>query len=231
MLVSEIFHSVQGEGQLTGVPSVFVRTSGCNLRCRWCDTKYASWDPQGTQMTNAEIVAKVTRHPADHVVVTGGEPMVASGITDLLTELRSLGKHITIETAGTVPPDHIPCDLASISPKLSNSTPLDGEIDQAWITRHNGTRLDPKTLRTWIDTYHYQLKFVVSSDHDLEEIESLVTSLDRDIPPHKILLMPEGTTPATLKSRQQSLLSHCLKKGYRYCHRLHIDLFGNTPGT
>lgn len=231
MLVSEIFYSVQGEGQLTGVPSVFVRTSGCNLRCRWCDTKYASWDPQGTQMTPDEIVAEVSKHPATHVVVTGGEPMVAKDIATLLKKLHDLGKHITIETAGTVPPDDIPCDLASLSPKLANSTPLEGEIAQPWITRHEETRLDLETLRAWIDHYDYQLKFVVSTDTDLQEIESLITALERDIPPQKILLMPEGTTPEALKSRQQSLLSHCLAKGYRYCHRLHIDLFGNTPGT
>ncbi len=99
MLISEIFYSVQGEGELTGVPSVFIRTSGCNLRCRWCDTPYASWNPEGTEMSIDQILAEVEKHPAAHVVLTGGEPMVARGIHELAARLRALGKHITIETA------------------------------------------------------------------------------------------------------------------------------------
>ena len=92
MLISEIFYSVQGEGELTGVPSVFIRTSGCNLRCRWCDTPYASWNPEGTEMSVVQILAEVEKHPAAHVVLTGGEPMVARGIHELATALRS-GTH------------------------------------------------------------------------------------------------------------------------------------------
>jgi len=80
MLISEIFHSIQGEGELTGIPSVFVRTSGCNLRCNWCDTMYASWQPEGVEMSVDQIVAEVLNHPASHCVLTGGEPMVAKGI-------------------------------------------------------------------------------------------------------------------------------------------------------
>ena len=104
MLISEIFYSVQGEGELTGVPSVFIRTSGCNLRCRWCDTPYASWNPEGTEMSIDQILAEVEKHPAAHVVLTGGEPMVARGIHELAARLRAVGKHITIETAGTIAP-------------------------------------------------------------------------------------------------------------------------------
>src|SRR6185369_12024657 len=104
MLISEIFHSIQGEGELTGVPSVFVRTSGCNLRCNWCDTMYASWSPEGTDMSVDQIFAEVARHPSQHCVLTGGEPMVAKGIRDLARVLRAAGKHITIETAATIPP-------------------------------------------------------------------------------------------------------------------------------
>src|SRR4051812_43256401 len=136
ILVSEIFYSVQGEGELTGVPSVFVRTSGCNLRCRWCDTMYASWEPEGDLLSIPQIVAEVERHPAAHVVLTGGEPMVAKDLPELARALRQSGWHITIETAGTVLPAGIACDLASISPKLSHSTPRPGEISQEWIARH-----------------------------------------------------------------------------------------------
>src|SRR5258707_13951653 len=82
--ISEIFYSVQGEGSLVGVPSVFVRTSGCNLRCVWCDTPYTSWRPEGDELSLDEILARVDASPqARHVVVTGGEPLIAPEIVEL----------------------------------------------------------------------------------------------------------------------------------------------------
>src|SRR5687768_477170 len=104
MLIAEIFYSIQGEGELTGVPSVFVRTSGCNLRCTWCDTKYASWNPEGEELSIPAILERIAAHPGKHVVITGGEPMVAKGIHELAAAIRGTGRHITIETAGTVSP-------------------------------------------------------------------------------------------------------------------------------
>jgi len=231
MLISEIFYSIQGEGELTGIPSVFVRTSGCNLRCAWCDTPYASWNPEGGEMSVGRIVEEVSKYPARHCVLTGGEPMVARNIRDLAAALHAEGLHITIETAGTVAPDGIPCDLASISPKLSNSTPVAGSIDAAWVERHERTRLQPEVLRQWIEGYHFQLKFVVSSAADLPEIEETIASIGLEIPPWRILLMPEGTDDAALKSRQADVLAICRERGYRYCDRLQIHLFGNTKGT
>lgn len=231
MLISEIFYSVQGEGELTGMPSVFIRTSGCNLRCRWCDTPYASWNPEGTEMSIDAIVCEVNKHPAAHVVLTGGEPMVARGIHELAARLRAAGKHITIETAGTIAPGGIACDLASISPKLANSTPLPGTIEPAWIERHERSRLRPDLLREWIGNFSYQIKFVISAESDLAEIESLLAATGLAIPPAKILLMPEGTDPATLDARRAMLVDLCLRKGHRLCDRLHIRLFGNTRGT
>jgi 7-carboxy-7-deazaguanine synthase len=231
MLISEIFYSVQGEGELVGVPSVFIRTSGCNLRCRWCDTPYASWNPEGTEMSIDAILAEVEKHPAAHVVLTGGEPMVARGIHELAARLRAAGKHITIETAGTIAPGSIACDLASISPKLANSTPLPGTIEPAWIERHERSRLRPELLREWLESHPYQLKFVVATETDLAEIESLLADIGLAIPPAKVLLMPEGTDPATLDARRAMLVDLCLRKGHRLCDRLHIRLFGNTRGT
>src|ERR1043166_2570404 len=98
MKISEIFYSIQGEGMLAGVPSVFIRTAGCNLRCTWCDTPYTSWEPQGENMPLHEIVNVATAYPAAHVVVTGGEPMIAPEIADLTAQLAAAGVHITIET-------------------------------------------------------------------------------------------------------------------------------------
>ena len=231
MRISEIFYSIQGEGELTGVPTVFIRTSGCNLRCRWCDTPYASWKPEGNEMDIEEIVNETLKHPARHCVLTGGEPMVAKGIHELAAALRAEGQHITIETAGTVLPEGIACDLASLSPKLSSSTPRAGEIEQAWIERHERTRLSPEILRAWLEAGNFQLKFVFTQASDLEEIDALVESLSIPVPPSKILLMPEGIDEGRIAARQQELVSFCLQRGNRYCDRLHIRLFGNTKGT
>jgi 7-carboxy-7-deazaguanine synthase len=231
MLISEIFHSIQGEGSLTGTPSVFIRTSGCNLRCRWCDTPYASWNPEGTEMEIPEILAAVEKFPSRHCVLTGGEPMVARGIRELAAELRQLGRHITIETAGTISSEGIACDLASVSPKLANSTPDAETAGAAWTARHEKTRIQPEVLRAWTSMPDYQFKFVWSSPADTAEIETLIASIGIKIPPEKILLMPEGTDPAALRSREAELVDLCLQRGFRFCDRLHIRLFGNTRGT
>ena len=230
MFVSEIFYSVQGEGELTGIPSVFVRTSGCNLRCNWCDTSYASWNPEGTEMSVERIVDEVAKHPAQHCVLTGGEPMVAKGIRDLAQALRSAGKHITIETAATVLPEGIAFDLASLSPKLSNSAP-DERLPAGWRMKHEQLRRQPDVIRAWIDQGDYQLKFVVTSAGDVDEIHSLLSDLKRSVPPHKILLMPEGTTIEKIRGRNETLVELCKRHGYRFCHRLHVELFGHTRGT
>jgi len=230
MFISEIFHSIQGEGELTGVPSVFVRTSGCNLRCNWCDTPYASWQPEGVEMPVADIVRQVEQFPSRHVVLTGGEPMVAKDIHELADALREKGKHITIETAATILPEGIACDLASLSPKLKNSAP-DARLSDAWREKHEKLRWQPEVIRAWIERYPFQLKFVVASAADAEEIPLLLREVRGHIPPEKILLMPEGTSMTVLRQRDEWLVELCKQRGYRYCQRLHIGLFGNKRGT
>src|SRR5947208_9203032 len=120
--IAEIFYSVQGEGSLLGVPSVFVRTSGCNLRCSWCDTPYTSWHPDGDTFSTSEVLQSALRYGCSHVVITGGEPMIVPEMPAFTEALHAQGIHITIETAGTVDAP-VTCDLMSISPKLSNSVP------------------------------------------------------------------------------------------------------------
>jgi len=231
MLISETFYSVQGEGSLVGVPSVFVRTSGCNLRCTWCDTPYASWQPEGTEMSVEEIVAIVQREPTRYVVVTGGEPMIAKGMPKLLAQLRAAGKHITIETAGTIAPQGVACDLASISPKLAHSTPSEAKAGKAWVEKHECLRLQSEVLREWCANYDCQLKFVVATEADVDEVRAVVASIGVPVPPEKILLMPEGITQEALRARQAWLVEVCKRTGWRYSPRLHIDLFGNKRGT
>lgn len=217
---------------LLGVPSVFVRTSGCNLRCRWCDTPYASWNPEGEEMSVPEVMERVRAYDCPHVVLTGGEPMVASGIEALAATLRAEGIHITIETAGTIAPGGIACDLASLSPKLANSTP-DLEMAGAWRDRHESTRLQPDVIRQWLERGSSQLKFVVTRVEDLPEIEELLNEVGaipgfaRD----RVLLMPEGTDVETLRERGPLVAELCLEHGFRFAPRIQIELFGNTRGT
>ena len=231
MLISEIFYSLQGEGELTGVPSVFVRTSGCNLRCTWCDTPYASWNPEGVARSVPQIMAAIESRPvARHVVLTGGEPMIAKEMRTLAAEIQKTGRHITIETAATVAPDGIACDLASLSPKLLNSAP-DPIEHAAWRKKHEATRWQPDVVRAWIDAYPYQFKFVVARPEDLDELEAMLAALKRDIPRHKVQLMPEARSLEQMRDRAAWLAELCKARGYRYAHRLHIELYGNKRGT
>ena len=160
MKVSEIFYSIQGEGKLVGVPSVFVRASGCNLRCTWCDTPYASWEPEGEDVPVDEIVRRVSLHEAKHIVVTGGEPMIMPDVIELCAALHARGNHITIETAATVYKP-VKLDLASLSPKLSNSTPWDREAGR-FAAAQERQRINVPVIQQLIDNSpEFQLKLVV----------------------------------------------------------------------
>lgn len=229
--IAETFVSIQGEGKLTGVPSWFVRVAGCNLRCSWCDTPYASWDPKGEQRAVSELLDEALASGVRHAVLTGGEPMIFEAIAELSRGLAGLGIHVTIETAGTV---HRPvhCDLLSLSPKLANSTPAGDPRDPtgALAVRHEAKRLDFDALNALLaDHPERQLKFVVASQADLPEIEAVLERLP-GVAPQDLLLMPEGvTTPDP--TGLGWLVDACLARGWRYCHRLHIELFGNQRGT
>jgi 7-carboxy-7-deazaguanine synthase len=222
MKIAEIFHSLQGEGSLVGVPSVFVRTSGCNLRCAWCDTPYTSWQPEGEELSIDTILTRAASYPAKHAVVTGGEPMIAPGIVELTERLRARGLHITIETAGTVFAP-VACDLMSLSPKLSNSTP-----EGSWAAQHERLRFQPDVLRRLMSAYDYQLKFVVAHPEDLAEIQRMLDQIDADR--GKVILMPEGIDASVLRERGLWLAEIAKREGFRYSPRLHVDLWGNRRG-
>lgn len=242
MPISETFVSIQGEGKLSGTPSVFIRLSGCNLRCRWCDTPYASWEPDGSPRTIDDLITQARGSGVHHAVLTGGEPMMFRQLCELSTRLASprdsggAGMHITIETAGTiVPVDErwpLTCHLMSISPKLASSTPRGDprDADGKWTERHEQRRLNIPVMQSLIDRgAEFQVKFVVCAQSDLAEIDSLLANL-RDWKPNDVLLMPEGVTPPTAAAKDL-LVRACMERGYRYCPRLHIELFGNKRGT
>ncbi len=226
MKVSEIFYSIQGEGTLAGVPSVFIRLSGCNLRCVWCDTPYTSWNPEGRDMTLDEILSDVRAYGASHVVLTGGEPMIFSESVELTRQLKDASVHVTIETAGTVY-QPVAADLMSISPKLANSTPHQREGGK-WAAQHDRLRYNEDVLRRLTSEYRYQLKFVVSAPEDMEEVHSIVKVIGAD--PCHVVLMPEGTRAEAIRERAQWLAEICKSRGFRYSPRLHIDIWGNKRG-
>lgn len=227
MKTSEIFYSIQGEGKLAGVPSVFIRTASCNLRCTWCDSPYASWTPEGEDLTIDVILDRVSDYATTYVVVTGGEPMIAPGIEELTHRLKDEGYHITIETAATVWKD-IACDLASISPKLGNSTPWERDGGR-FAESHERNRINLDVIRRLMTFPDHQLKFVVEQPEDLAEIDMLLTRIG-SYDTSDVLLMPQAVTLEEMSERRW-IVDICKQRGFRYCPRLQISLCGNVRGT
>jgi 7-carboxy-7-deazaguanine synthase len=231
--ISELFDSLQGEGKLTGVPSAFVRASGCNLRCTWCDTPYASWHPEGGQQSVEEVATWIASTGRRHVVFTGGEPVIQPDAADLCHRLHADGRHVTLETAGTIFKP-LAIDLLSLSPKLANSTPHDREGGN-FAALHEKNRLNFDAMNELIKHTRrrggdVQVKFVVASSGDLDELTKVVERLD-GIACDDVLLMPEGTDATTLDQRSLWLADLCKETGYRFCPRLHVYLYGDTRGT
>jgi 7-carboxy-7-deazaguanine synthase len=226
--VSEIFVSIQGEGQWAGIPSVFVRLNGCNLRCAWCDTPYTSWQPEGSDWMFGGLLAQIRRQGTQHVVVTGGEPLLQSSVVLLMQRLREMEFTTTIETAGTVFLPGIQCNLMSISPKLAHSVPHRREGGR-WVVRHESLRYNPEAIRQLMKAGDdYQLKFVVQTVEDMDEVIKIVKEVEADR--SKVVLMGEGTDPGTLYERAQWVVEACKYNGFRYSPRLQIDLWGNQRG-
>ena len=228
MRIAEIFYSIQGEGRLPGVPSVFIRTSGCNLRCVWCDTPYTSWQPEGAERSLTEIMAAAAKYPAGHAVVTGGEPLLAPEIEELTKRLKQRAYHITIETAATIFKP-VTCDLMSMSPKLANSTPWKREKGK-FARMHEERRLNVSVMRQFIDRYDYQLKFVADRRRDFKEIQQVLANVEH-VDAARVLIMAQGRTKKELRERAPWIVELCKKHGFSYTPRLQIELWGNRRGT
>ncbi|MCW2974388.1 MAG: Radical domain protein [Thermoleophilia bacterium] len=182
--VVEVFHSIQGEGTRSGEPATFLRLAGCNLRCTWCDTSY-SWNPEGVRAATATTLADLAGQVRERaVVLTGGEPMLhRRRIPELLAELRAGGvEHVTVETNATIfEPALVPdVDLWSLSPKL----------------RASGETPDPTTIRKYLAAApapgRVQLKFVVTSQADYDDMWELLAAIGAGLP-EPILVQPDGT--------------------------------------
>jgi 7-carboxy-7-deazaguanine synthase len=229
MLISEIFYSLQGEGFLAGVPSIFVRFAGCPLNCRWCDTKYARDAGAGTELSLEEVTKSIGQWRCSNLVITGGEPLVdfndsrLEAIRQLIEQFKAdyENSHVTIETAGIAYVPDLDCDLMSISPKLSNSL---AEPDR------NHVPVDVAVLRELIGHYEYQLKFVVEDENDIAQINELIEKIvSVDI--SKVMLMPQARTRVEFIERAPTVAKLCLKSGFAFSQRLHILLWDNQRAT
>ncbi|MBL4682992.1 MAG: 7-carboxy-7-deazaguanine synthase QueE [Nannocystaceae bacterium] len=233
--VNERFVSLQGEGLLVGTPSSFLRLTGCNLRCTWCDSERTSWSPQGQWDTVENLVAFCEQGPR-HVVITGGEPLLQPNVAELSQRLGQAGHHVTFETAGTLLVEGLHCDLVSLSPKMANSTPYQRDLERA--PKHEALRWQPEVVAALMAAHPWQLKFVVRAREvaglaaDLEEVLAMVDALP--VPAtlrQRVLLMPECIDPARLSPDYRALAAPCREHGFALGQRLHIAMFGHTPGT
>ena len=159
--INEIFHSIQGESTHAGRPCVFVRLTGCHLRCTWCDTEYAFYE--GRKMTLVEIIARVDNYGCDLVEITGGEPLLQPNVHPLMTRLADAGRTVLLETSGA-------CDIATVDPRVIRimdlKTPSSGEC------RRN--RLDNIANLRERD----EVKFVIEDRTDYEWARNLIDRFD-----------------------------------------------------
>ena len=224
--VAEIFRSLQGEGRYAGTESLFLRTTGCNLRCWFCDTPYTSWQPEGPRRDWQDVLRDVLKIECSHVVLTGGEPLLQPEIVPLSQALRAAGRFVTVETAGTVIRP-VKADLMSISPKLSNSMPREAS---RWRERHERDRLRQDVVARLIESAPYQLKFVIDALADLDEVVEYLRELPQ-VSADRVWLMPQGVNADELATRTEWLIPAAERLGFRLSPRRHIELFGHVRGT
>ena len=234
--ISERFVSRQGEGKLTGTHSSFLRLSGCNLRCWFCDTPYASWEPDGDFSAIDSLVQWLKEAGPNYVVLTGGEPLLPMHVVDLCAAIRESGLHLTIETAGTVFRP-VACDLLSLSPKLLRSAPTlehfpkhPEVMAQRWIEAHNRRRWNPEVIHSLIaKAVDYQIKFVIDSPDETDEIDAAVKELG--VSTDTVWIMPQAATPEQLDLQTQWVEAWCRETGYQFCDRAHLRWYGAVRGT
>ena len=215
MIVNEIFNSIQGEGKYGGTNVVFLRLSGCDLQCSFCDSQY---HVEGKQMSSEEIIEEIKQYNSKIIIITGGEPLLQQQeILSFIKEINPERKYnIVIETNGTIIPsqnlltwiDHIAC-----SPKLSSSG---NDIDK---------RLNYDALQV-INNFHNSIfKFVISTDEDLDEVEFLKDQVPLNL--NKIYLMKEGATSKEQYNGIENFIDMCIKRGYHFSPRLHTMIWNN----
>lgn len=240
MNISELFFSIQGEGKRTGVPSFFIRTNKCNLRCMFasgnlCDTPYTSWTPEDEQNIGElridDIINEYKSSGAKEAVITGGEPTLQhEELYDLCSKLKDEGAYITLETNGTIEGRFLEyIDLISVSPKLKSSTPYDTKYEKMHL--QNRINLDVLKIfheHTIKENKSIQWKFVYCNEKDIDEI--LLLQKKVGFANSDIYLMPEGITEKDISVKRKELAEVCKKYHFNYTERLHILIWGSKRG-
>lgn len=231
-----VFYTLQGEGPLSGVPTVFVRLDNCNLKCKWgdtiCDAYYTSWSPSGSSVPldelQSQVVSTLYKTKCRHLVITGGEPALQPEVVRALAgEVWRLGGHSTIETNGTrFVPDH-GLSLICLSPKLSSSTPYGTPQEKV----HTRNRWQPEVIKQWMASAEYYFKIVIDTPADIEEALAMLAAVDQPLEPEHVLFMPQGVDREVLWERGRWLAEECKRLGVRFTPRIQIDIWGNRPGT
>ena len=213
MKISEIFYSIQGEGSSVGIPMVFIRFGECNLRCTYCDSKYAF---KGEDQSLDEVLEEVAKYPVKRVCVTGGEPLLQEeAFKTLLNALFDLGYFVEVETNGTIRPSSIYDNIMqwNVSPKLTNS----------------GNDLKDSINKDRLMTYNLLpgiFKFVIGSEEDFQEAHQLIHELSLQ----NIYMMPEGQKDEDVKKTSLWLIEKCKESSYYFSPRLHIWLWEGKKG-
>ncbi len=159
MKINEIFYSIQGEGKWMGLPNIFIRTTGCNLRCSFCDTTYAY--ETGEEMSIEEIINRIRKHPCNYVCITGGEPLLQEAIVQLIDVLLEKKYVICLETNGSI-------DIERLAGKKSLLISLDIKCPSS--TMHEKMNFNNVSLLTCND----QLKFIIQNREDYEYAKKII---------------------------------------------------------
>lgn len=195
--IAELFYSLQGESTRAGLPCLFIRLAGCNLRCRYCDARY-TWEEAAAAMALADLLAWVEQYPGVLVEITGGEPLLQAGVFSLMLALVAGGRQVLLETNGSLALDRVPDQVGII---------MDIKCPGSGMAAHNlGDNLNllrERSRRQCRD----EVKFVLSSEDDFHWARQLVERerLDRFVPvlfsPVRALLAPSRLAQLILDSR------------------------------
>lgn len=224
--LSELFVSLQGEGPSLGEPCVFLRLAGCNLHCRFCDTKY-TWDFQTYRYEDevrvrsiAEVASEIVATGQTRLVITGGEPLIQRRALERLLTLLPETFVVEVETNGTFSPGEALAariNQWNVSPKLENA----GDPRDARVVR--------EPLASLVATGRAHFKFVLDDLRDAAE--ALAIAADLGVDHDRVAFMAQAATRDELHERAPLVAAEALTRGVRYSHRLHVELWGGRRGT
>ncbi len=223
--ICELFQSIQGEGNLQGMPSVILRLTGCNLNCKWCDTQMLLKDNKGIEYTDEMLLKVLQGYNCSHIIITGGEPTINTNLNELIKILKDNGYYVTVETNATNIID-LDCNLVSMSPKLSNSVPFTKQ-DEDKLAEYNKQRININAIKHYIQNNNYQIKFVCRGlQSDIDEVKNIL-KLIGEYDSTKVMIMPLADSREQLYFVQKELIRLCVKNNLRYANRLQLQVWNN----